>query len=619
MASSKRAGTPRRKGEGGKLKIGDDWNAITIIALSQTNPLKAIAEFVENSIDAHARTVSIIRGRERGEIFLRVVDDGDGIPRDDAGLPDFRYVATHICDSIKKRLKNEGILGIQGEFGIGLLSFWTIGERLVLSSGGADGRTWQMEMKKGEQGWSIAQRRSLFSHQGTELTVHPLLPGTRTLTGERIQHYLASELRDRIRKSGVKISVSDRLAKKQFDVVPRQFTGRHLPEIDAVTTDQGDIYFELYLNSHSLENVVSLFRQGTRVLPSIATLDRFNREPWTSGFLQGMIDAPFLQLTPGTRDGIVQDDSFGRFCAAVEGTEDHLRAIVARERESEEEEVSKNLLKAVQKALKEALLALPRDDYDWFEIPGAGRSAGLRLSVSALPDKERAGEDEETSVPAGAAVTAASGSEETTGEKRFFEYPGPLYQAVISPSSCIVRVRSERVLQCIPRDKSRRRVEQDISIEWSIREGGGALTGSGGEFVEFTAPDEPDLVMVEAVVRQGDLSCQAQCIITVADSLVEKENQDNKGTGKGIPGYTFIRAPGEIWRSRFDDKNNLVVINNGHKDYVFAAQKKARKLKYVSRLFAKELVLRNFTGFPAEQLLERMIELSMYMEENLRM
>ena len=36
----------------GKLKIGDDWNAITIIALSQTSPLKAIAELVENSIDS---------------------------------------------------------------------------------------------------------------------------------------------------------------------------------------------------------------------------------------------------------------------------------------------------------------------------------------------------------------------------------------------------------------------------------------------------------------------------------------------------------------------------------------------------------------------------------------
>ena len=34
----------------GKLKIGDDWNAITIIALSQTSPLKAIAELVETAL-----------------------------------------------------------------------------------------------------------------------------------------------------------------------------------------------------------------------------------------------------------------------------------------------------------------------------------------------------------------------------------------------------------------------------------------------------------------------------------------------------------------------------------------------------------------------------------------
>ncbi len=35
--------------DSGKLRIGDDWNAIRIIALSQSNPLKAIAEFVENA------------------------------------------------------------------------------------------------------------------------------------------------------------------------------------------------------------------------------------------------------------------------------------------------------------------------------------------------------------------------------------------------------------------------------------------------------------------------------------------------------------------------------------------------------------------------------------------
>ena len=53
--------------ETGKLRIGDQWNAINIIALSQSNPLKAVAEFVENSIDAEARNVTITRGKERGK------------------------------------------------------------------------------------------------------------------------------------------------------------------------------------------------------------------------------------------------------------------------------------------------------------------------------------------------------------------------------------------------------------------------------------------------------------------------------------------------------------------------------------------------------------------------
>ena len=77
----------------GKLRIGDDWNAINIIALSQQNPLKAVAEFVENSIDASARNITITRGRDRGQHFLRIKDDGQGIPRDEQGLPNFQYVA----------------------------------------------------------------------------------------------------------------------------------------------------------------------------------------------------------------------------------------------------------------------------------------------------------------------------------------------------------------------------------------------------------------------------------------------------------------------------------------------------------------------------------------------
>ena len=98
----------------GKLRIADHWNAISIIAKSQANPLKAVAEFVENSIDAGAKQIVIVRGKKKGEFYIKVSDDGEGIPRNAQGLPDFRRVATHICDSIKRQFKSERAEGIQG-------------------------------------------------------------------------------------------------------------------------------------------------------------------------------------------------------------------------------------------------------------------------------------------------------------------------------------------------------------------------------------------------------------------------------------------------------------------------------------------------------------------------
>ncbi len=117
----------------GKLRIADHWNAISIIAHSQANPLKAVAEFVENSIDARAKQIVIVRGKKKGEFYLKISDDGEGIPRDEQGLPDFRRVATHICDSIKRQFRSQSDKGIQGEFGIGLLSFWTVGQNLSMT------------------------------------------------------------------------------------------------------------------------------------------------------------------------------------------------------------------------------------------------------------------------------------------------------------------------------------------------------------------------------------------------------------------------------------------------------------------------------------------------------
>ena len=59
-------------------------------------------------------------------------------------------------------------------------------------------------------------------------------------------------------------------------------------------------------------------------------------------------------------------------------------------------------------------------------------------------------------------------------------------------------------------------------------------------------------------------------------------------------------------------------MNSGHRDFVFSTRTRALQLSYLVRLYVKELVLWNFAGMHAEQITERMIELSLYVEEKLK-
>ena len=48
---------------------------------------------------------------------------------------------------------------------------------------------------------------------------------------------------------------------------------------------------------------------------------------------------------------------------------------------------------------------------------------------------------------------------------------------------------------------------------------------------------------------------------------------------------------------------NLIVVNSGHRDFVFATRSRALQLRYLVRLYVKELVLKNFAGHcQAEQI-----------------
>ncbi|MDP2913624.1 MAG: ATP-binding protein, partial [Candidatus Omnitrophota bacterium] len=580
----------------------------TIIALSQNNPLKAIAEFVENSIDAEARHITIIRGKERGQQYLKVIDDGQGLPCTEEGLPDFKYVATHICDSLKRQLKEKGVQNIQGEFGIGLLSFWTVGYKLAMVSSGKDGKSYQMGMEKDRPGYTVIRRAHLLPIKGAQLTISPLLPGIRMLNGEKIQKYLASELRDRIRLSGVKIKIIDRTSRFEYDVEPRQYEGRLIHGLSSVSTTLGDVYVELYLLEKAADNFISLYRSGTRLLPDITALDAFQCEPWNSGYFQGVIDAPFLHLTPGTRDGVIRDERFAEFCDSLAALKERLITIASEQSKAEEERMSKNILRSVQKAIRDALLILPPEEYDWFGIH--------------KKDEYRQPEGSEGGSGGESYITTINDTQNRIDkaiiQKEFFEIAGPLFSARIQPGSAIVQVEKTKSFRAVGLDRRKRQIEENLSYCWTIAEGKGVIDKQDSEVIIFTAPPEPGLTTLKLVIKQGDVVCEAASVVTTVDSLIKMPVENSELSRKGLPGYTLESAAGQMWRSRYDDKRNIIIINSGHRDFVYAGKEKARKLRYICRLFAKELILQNFVGTAVDQLLERMVELSLYTEESLK-
>jgi hypothetical protein len=286
------------------------------------------------------------------------------------------------------------------------------------------------------------------------------------LSGEKIQWYLASELRERIRASGIQIRIIDRQARKEFRVEPRQFSGRLLHQLPPVTTPLGDVYVEIYLCEQGEESVVGLYRNGTRVLPSIADLEAFARSPWTDGSLQGIVDVPSLNLAPATRTGVIHDAALAAFAEAIGPLEDHLTNLIDEQRRAQEEQATQDTLRSIQRAFREAMLVLPEEEYDCFEVgarrPGE-RGMGAPENGVELPEPERG----------------------TQPPRRFFEFAE-----------------------------------------------GGASTIRSRRFRRFHAPDQP----------------------------------------------------GQLWRSRYDADQNVIVVNSGHRDFVYTSRAKTLKLRYLVRL-----------------------------------
>ena len=300
-----------------------------------------------------------------------------------------------------------------------------------------------------------------------------------------------------------------------------------------------------------------------------------------------------------------------------------IAAELEAQRRAEEEQASRRILRTITRAFREALIALPAEEYDWFDLQRATSRTPAELGAST-PHRSKENGIEDSPAKPGETVSEQPVTNHRSDDvgripqKQFFEYTGRLASVRISPMSSVVRVGQSRTLRAVARDKQHRHIEREVLYQWRLIEGLGRLQDTDSEIVTFNAATEPGLVRVGLVATEGGQICRAEAIVTVTETLVEGGPSGDSSPKQGLPAYSFHHATGELWRSQYDADRNLILVNSGHRDFVYASRTKALKLRYICRLYAKELVLRNFPGLRPDQLLERMLEVSLYTEEHLR-
>jgi hypothetical protein len=599
----------RRILSSGKLRIGDEWNAINIIARTQTHPLKAICELAENALDAGAGQVVIIRRRAHHDIFLEVVDDGQGVKRNDEGLPDFARIATHVCDSMKRQLAEQERQGIHGEFGIGLLSFWGLGENLRIVSQGADGRLYEMQLARAGRTYTIRPVRGQLSTGGARVTVGPLLPATRSIvTGEKLQRYLSEELRDRIRSRKATVRILDRVSHKQYVVEPREFSGERLALESRWGTPFGDVLVELYFGPEGerADRGVAVCKDGTRVLRDITELDQFQHSPWTDRRVEGVLDYGALGLSPGTRSGIVPDERLVAFTAAVQAIEPAILKAIASREEADSARASRDILRQVHKAFVSALRDLPANEYLFFDIPES--RAGLGKPVMPSDDRQPAAARIELAIEKPQPVDVAGEAE--SDQILLPLDPGPLAAVRISPRNARREPGTNCHLTATARDASGIVIDTGVEFNWRVADGAGTLHELDGASCTVTSAELGHVVVAVDAKHEGATAGDQVTVKFLADLGAGHDD-----SGKGLPSYRLEPEHGRPWRSRYDVAKNEIVINSAHRDFLASKSTPAKHRRYVGKLYAKEVVLINFPhGSPAD-VLERLIEITLRTED----
>jgi len=606
----------RRETEGvtrGRLKVHDPFELIRWLALSQPDPRKALAELVQNSLDAGARSVRVLRQRKRGTPCLSIWDDGEGVIPELDRPEALKYIATHIGHSRKRTLTPQERLELmtQGQYGIGLLGFWSLGEMLEIRSSMPGQRAHRLLLYRDRPDYRIEPLRGRLplDERWTEVVVVGLhQEAMPALLGRRAAAYLASELRGQLLERGVRLVVEDRMARgpaqKVIPVRPRRFLGERLLEPTRVEVPgHPPVRLEIYLAGEGDEEAeaepLSLYAAGTLVAESFDELGSLglDRRPWTDRRLTGMVDFPALQVAPGSRRGVVPDAAAGALARALEAAEPALREALADYEQRRAEELDRALIKNLQRAFRGFYRQRPR--YSLLPVEsGRDREAGPEAAPPGqVATGEPPAEDED-------------GFDHDSPQVAELFPPGLLAEVRLTPAPLKVECGGERSARARAVDAGGRPLEEPVTYRWRLDGPVGRLkVRADPSRVLLTAGDQPASGSLGVLAQAGGHEARTEIAVEVVDELPSGRSDE------GIPEPELVDLPGASWRSRIVD--GRWQVNAGHREYRTLADRPALKLRYLAMLFAKEVVLRSSQDPRLELPLEQLVEVAAYADRHL--
>jgi hypothetical protein len=624
----------------GKLKVHDPFELIRWLAMSQPDPRKALAELVQNSLDAGARTVRITRAREKGTPLVRIFDDGVGVIPEMERQEALSYLATHVGHSRKRSLSPAERLQLmtQGQYGIGLLGFWSLGETLEIRTSLPGQRPHRLVLYRDRPEYLIEPLRGRLAldETYTEVVVAGLhREALSAVGGSRIADYLAAELRGQLIERGVDLTVEDRISRgrsrKLIPVRPPRFLGERLEAFSRLEVEgYPPARLEIYLRgegasapasegSPSATPGLAVYAAGTLVAETFHDLSalQLDREPWTDGRLTGLVDFPALRVAPGSRRGVVPDEAAGAFGAALALVAPALQAVLEAAERRREEQLERGIVKELQRAFRDFFRHRPRYSSLPVEPEKEGIGGEERLPGSSPPEgTEARGPDlhpapeAEPSSPGNATLPDAV-VKPLVEQPVFLFPPGPLALLEIYPPRLKIPAGTKRRLVARPLDESGRDLEEEVFLEWSISPGVGAIEARDSDRnVVLVAGADPVVGWVRALARSAGRIVEARVDVEVSDPPAPP------GMGEGIPQPELVDAPGALWRSRLE--GGRWQVNSGHRDYRLLSGKAVVKLRYLALLFAKEVVLRSSSDPRLAEPLEQLVEVAAYADRHIR-